>query len=110
MEIILTKIMAFMNALLPPAVGSAVSIYIGREKALLMSKLELFIVFVLGICIAHYMGGATARYFDIDIEKNSLIVDAIKLTIGIYGMAIFTEFMAHLKKIINHYVDKVTKQ
>lgn len=78
-------IKAWIGALFPAAVGSALSIYLGKEKSLMMSRIELFGVFFFGVIIAHYMGGAAIEYSH--IPPQSMSADAIKFTTGLIGMA-----------------------
>ena len=90
----LLAIKAWIGATIPAAIGSALSIYVSKEKTATMTKLELFCVFMFGIALAHYLGGAAIEYSRID--AHGLIADAIKLTVGLLGMATLTNVMIQL--------------
>jgi len=94
MEALLAKLSGWIGATLPAAIGSALSLYVSKEKTALMTRFELFIVFLFGIALAHYLGGAAIEYSN--IKPNSIIADAIKLTVGLMGMATLTNIMAQL--------------
>ena len=51
-------------------------------------------MFCFGIALAHYLGGAAIEYSKID--AHSITSDAIKLTIGLLGMATITNIFAQL--------------
>lgn len=90
----LVAIKTWLSGLFPAAIGSALSLYIGKDKNSNMGKVELFAVFLFGIFIAHYLGGAGIEYSKID--HHSLTADAIKLTTGLIGMAVLTNLMVQI--------------
>jgi NO-binding membrane sensor protein with MHYT domain len=93
MEAILA-LKAWLSTTIPGAIGSALSLYVNKEKTQQMSKLELVCVFIFGIALAHYLGGAAIEYSKLD--ASGLIADAIKLTVGLLGMATLTNVMSQL--------------
>lgn len=90
----LIALKAWIGASIPAAIGSALSIYVSKEKTSSMTKFELLCVFMFGIALAHYLGGAAIEYSKID--AHGLIADAIKLTVGLLGMATLTNIMIQL--------------
>jgi hypothetical protein len=93
MEAFLTKLGAWFWSFIPAALGSALSLYFGKEKTLLMSRVELSMVFIFGISIAHYLGGSVIEYSGIHI---SIIADAIKFTTGLIGMATLSHVLVQI--------------
>ena len=85
---------AWIGATIPAAIGSALSLYVSKDKTQTMSRVELVSVFMFGIALAHYLGGAAIEYSKLD--PHGLIADAIKLTVGLLGMATLTNVMAQL--------------
>ena len=79
---------------IPAAIGSALSLYVSREKTATMRNVELFFVFFAGILLAHYVGGAAIEYSN--ISQSSMIADTIKLTIGLIGMAFITNLVIQI--------------
>lgn len=94
MESFLAKAAAWFWTVIPAAIGSALSLYLGKEKTALMSRIELVLVFIFGISIAHYLGGAAIEYSS--INKVSIIADAIKFTVGLIGMATLTNVLTQI--------------
>ena len=94
MEAIMAKITALLSGIIPAAIGSALSLYVGKDKNKAMGRVELFIVFLFGIFLAHYIGGFAIEYSDID--HASISADAIKLTTGLIGMAVVTNLMVQI--------------
>lgn len=90
----LIALKGWIGASIPAAIGSLLSLYVGREKTANMKRWELFLVFCFGIALAHYLGGAAIEYSV--INPHSLTADAIKLTIGLLGMATITNIFAQL--------------
>lgn len=90
----LIALKAWLGATIPAAIGSALSLYVSKEKTASMSKLELMCVFMFGIALAHYLGGAAIEYSQ--LNEHGLIADAIKLTVGVLGMATLTNIMTQL--------------
>lgn len=90
----LIAVKAWLGGIVPAAIGSALSLYIGKDKNSAMGRYELFAVFLFGIMIAHYLGGAAIEYSRID--HISLTADAIKLTTGLIGMAVLTNLMVQI--------------
>lgn len=93
MEGIIAKAGAWLFTVIPAAIGSALSLYLGKEKTALMTRMELLLVFAFGISIAHYLGGAVIEYSNV---KISIIADAIKFTVGLVGMATLTNVMTQI--------------
>lgn len=94
MEGFFVKVGGWIWSFVPAAIGSALSLYMGKEKTALMTKIELVLVFLFGISIAHYLGGAAIEHFA--INKLSIISDAIKFTIGLIGMATLTNVLVQI--------------
>lgn len=90
----LLAIKGWIGAAIPAAIGSLLSLYVSKDKTANMKRSELFFVFISGIALAHYLGGAAIEYSHID--PHGLISDAIKLTIGLLGMATITNIFAQL--------------
>lgn len=99
---------AWLGATIPAAIGSLLALYVGREKTSAMKRSELFFVFISGIALAHYLGGAAIEYSKID--PHSLIADSIKLTIGLLGMATITNVSAQIPLAIEGLRKKWTGQ
>jgi hypothetical protein len=98
MEALITKFMAWLGALLPAAIGSALSVYLDREKTRDMSKWEILAVFLFGISLAHYMGGAAIEYWH--LNPMTYVADAIKLTIGFIGMATLSQTLIQMPELV----------
>ena len=94
----LVVIKGWIAAHVPAAIGSGISLYVSREKTSAMTKIEMFGVFFAGIAIAHYIGGGTIEYFDINTE--SLTADAIKMTVGLVGMGLATNLVIQIPQIL----------
>jgi len=90
----LIALKGWIGATIPAAIGSLLSLYVSKEKTAAMKRWELFFVFISGIALAHYLGGAAIEYSKID--PHGLIADAIKLTIGLLGMATITNIMTQI--------------
>lgn len=84
----IVAIKTWASSSIPAAIGSLLALYVGREKNAKMTRIELFAVFIFGVALAHYLGGAAIEYTKID--HISLTADAIKLTVGLLGMAVLT--------------------
>lgn len=94
---IFAKLSAWFWSFMPAAIGSALSLYFGKDKTLLMSRVELSLVFLFGISIAHYLGGAAVVYFEVNI---SIIADAIKFTTGLIGMATLSHVLVQVPIVV----------
>lgn len=90
----LLALKSWMISTLPAAIGSAISLYIGKDKTSKMRKAEVLCVFVFGVALAHYFGGATIEYNNID--PNTLTADSIKVSIAVVGMGVLTNIMIQL--------------
>lgn len=90
----LLAIKGWLGAAIPAAIGSLLSMYVSKEKTAAMKRWELFFVFCMGIALAHYLGGAAIEYSKID--PHGIMSDAVKLTIGLLGMATITNIFAQL--------------
>jgi len=97
MEGILAKFSAWFWSIIPAAIGSALSLYFGKDKTLLMSRIELSMVFIFGISIAHYLGGAAVAYWAV---QTSIIADAIKFTTGLIGMAALSHVLIQVPLVV----------
>lgn len=104
----LIAIKGWLGATIPAAIGSLLSLYVSKEKTAAMKRSELFLVFCFGIALAHYIGGAAIEYSKID--AHGIIADAIKLTVGLLGMATLTNVMAQLPLAIEGLRKKWTGQ
>ena len=104
----LMAIKGWIGASIPAAIGSLLSLYVSKDKTAAMKRGELFFVFLSGIALAHYLGGAAIEYSKID--PHGIISDAIKLTIGLLGMATITNVMTQLPLAIEGLRKKWTGQ
>ena len=104
----LVAIKGWIGASIPAAIGSLLSLYVSKEKTAAMKRWELFFVFLSGIALAHYLGGAAIAYSK--INEHGIIADAIKLTIGLLGMATITNIFAQLPLAIEGLRKKWTGQ
>jgi len=95
----LIVIKGWIVAHVPAAIGSALSLYVSREKTANMRKIEIFGVFFAGIAIAHYIGGGAIEYSD--ISADSLIADSIKMTVGLIGMALVTNIVIQVPLVLS---------
>ncbi len=93
----LAKFGAWFWTLLPAAIGSALSLFLGKEKTESMKKTELVLTFLFGIAIAHWLGGAAIELSN--LQKVTIIADAIKFTAGLIGMATLTNLLSQIPKI-----------
>lgn len=93
-DVLIAKISSLASA----AIGSALSIYLQREKAEKMGKVEIALVFIFGVSIAHYLGGAAIEYWT--VNPLSLVADAIKFTIGLFGMGMLSQAMIQIPDIV----------
>ena len=89
MESFLIKAWLWLIALIPAAIGSALSIFLGKDKMQMLTPFEVFCTFVFGVSLAHLLGGAAIEYAHID--PLSFIASAIQVTIGFMGMAVLAE-------------------
>lgn len=94
MEALLAKLSSLAGGIIPAAIGSALSLYVGKEKNKALGRCELFLVFLFGIFLAHYLGGFAIEYSN--IKHDSISADAIKLTTGLIGMAVVTNLMVQI--------------
>lgn len=99
MEGFFAKLGVWFWTVIPAAFGSALSLYLGKEKTALMSRVELLLVFIFGISIAHYLGGAAIEYSE--ISKTSIVADAIKFTIGLIGMATLANVLTQIPMTVS---------
>ena len=88
MESIFIKIGAWVMSLVPAALGSALSIFLGKETKE-FSKFAIFFTFIFGISLAHLLGGAAIEYWQ--INPLSFIASSIQVSIGFMGMAVLAE-------------------
>lgn len=104
----LIALKAWLSATIPAAIGSALSLYVSKDKTSAMGKIEIFCVFLFGVALAHYLGGAAIEYSKLD--AHGLIADAIKLTVGLLGMATLTNVMIQLPLAVEGLRKKWTGQ
>lgn len=97
MEAFFAKVSAWFWTIVPAAIGSALSLYLGKDKTSLMSRVELLIVFIFGISIAHYLGGAAIEYSAITV---SILQDAVKFTVGLVGMATLSHILVQIPLVV----------
>lgn len=90
----LIALKSWIVSTIPAAIGSAISLYIGKDKTSKMRKAEIICVFFFGVALAHYFGGATIEYNDID--PQTLTADSIKVAIAVVGMGVLTNVMIQL--------------
>lgn len=89
MESVCVKLWVWLLSLIPAAIGSALSIFLGKEKMQGFSRFEIFCTFVFGVCLAHLLGGAAIEHWR--INPLSFIASSIQVGIGFMGMAILAE-------------------
>lgn len=99
---ILVKITAFLALLLPAIIGSAISLRLSTEQSSFSNRLFSFTV---GVALAHFVGGAIVDSFNID--RLTLVDDAIVLSAGIFGMAAATEITKQLPEIIKGISERI---
>lgn len=97
MESIFAKVWLWLVSLIPAAIGSGLSIFLGKETKAL-SPLVIFCTFVFGISLAHLLGGAAIEHWDID--PLSYIASSIRVSIGFMGMAVLAETKIQLPLLI----------
>lgn len=90
----LLAIKGWLISTIPAVIGSLLSLYVSKEKTASMKTWEVYFVFVTGISLAHYLGGAAIEYSHID--PHSFVADAIKLTVATLGMGTITNIFAQL--------------
>jgi hypothetical protein len=81
--------------------GSALALYFSRSKVAEMKKWEIFFVFIAGILIGHWIGGAIASHFS--IAPSDIISDGVKLAMALTGMG----FLAKLHEKAPELLEKV---
>jgi uncharacterized protein YacL len=101
MEALLTKIGAIFAALLPAALGSAVSAFQDKEKTLAMTRFEAFCTFAFGIIVGYAVGHAIIEFFNtpkVVINPDGFIAFSIQFTLGVCGMSALNETKAQIPK------------
>lgn len=89
MESLLVKVGGWLWALFPAALGSSLSIFLGKDKMQEFSKMAIFCTFFFGVSLAHLLGGAAIEYWG--IKPISFIASSIQVSIGFMGMAVLAE-------------------
>lgn len=89
MESILAKTCGWLWALFPAAVGSSLSIFLGKDKMQGFNKFEICCTFFFGVSLAHLIGGAAIEYWH--INPLGFIASSIQVSIGFMGMAVLAE-------------------
>ena len=89
MESVCVKVWVWVVSLIPAALGSALSIFLGKEKMGGLTKLEIFCTFIFGVSLAHLLGGAAIEYWR--INPLSFIASSIQVSVGFMGMAVLAE-------------------
>ena len=98
MESIMAKVWIWIISLVPAAIGSGLSLFLGKDT----KQLSYFVIlstFLFGIGLAHLLGGAAIEYWHID--PLSYIASSIQVSIGFMGMAILAELKLQLPVMIS---------
>lgn len=86
------------------AFGSALALFFSREKVSKMQRWEIIFIFIAGLLISHWGGGAIVEYFKIPIA--SISADGVKMTIGMIGMGIFAKLHETAPAIFSKWTSK----
>ena len=92
----LPKIGAWLSSLAPAVIGSLISLRFSPDNSTPFQRLTTFLI---GVSLSYFIGGAILEHFGIDYK--SFTADAIKLTIGLFGMAITTQLMIQIPEILS---------
>lgn len=95
-SIALAGILKWIAGIVPSAIGSALSLKFSGCRG---SILEILIMFVAGLCLSYYLGGATIEYFN--IQHPSFVADAVKLTWGLFGMGVVNQLYIQIPEIFS---------
>jgi hypothetical protein len=95
MEAIIAKISHWAGALAWAAFGSAFSIFIDREKMLILTKLTIVSTFIFGMVIGYVFGNAVIEWFH--LSPTSFAAFATQFILGWMGIASLVEIKAQLK-------------
>lgn len=95
MEYIFSKI----GALFAGAFGSLMALYFNRAQVKDMGNIERVFIFLCGVGIAHFLGGAAIEWWKID--PLSFIADALKFTIGLFGMSGLAQAFIQVPKAVD---------
>lgn len=98
------KIGMWLGTLLPAILGAAISLKIANDKD--SSLFTRVLTFLAGVVMAYYAGGATLDIFDVD--KVTMIDEAIMLAWGIFGMATATQIWVQLPDLIRGVREALT--
>ena len=97
MEAVVAKVGAWIGAIFPAALGSALAIFMNKTAEL--SRGEKVCSFLFGANIAHILGGAAIEFWV--LEPMSFIASAIQFTVGLMGMAVLAQVMLLIPKIVD---------
>ena len=86
---------ALLWSLVPAAFGSLISLKFAPDDS---SPMQRMVTFLIGVGLAYFIGGAVIEYFGISLQ--SFTADAIKLTIGLFGMSTATQIMTQLPEFL----------
>lgn len=98
---IFAKILTWLCALLPAALGSALSAFQDKEKTLAMSRFEALCTFVFGVIIGYAGGHGIFEYFNnpaVVIQPDGFIAFCIQFTLGVVGMSGLNEAKLQVPK------------
>lgn len=96
---------AKMSGFIAGAIGSVYAMYLNRANVERMSNLEKAFVFIIGVAIAHYVGGALVEY--LSIKQDGIYADGVKFTVGLFGMRIIAEVNKQIVEWIIAFRKKV---
>lgn len=94
-DVVVAKGLAFLYGLCPAILGAVISFISTTQEE---SKSKMFLTFMLGVSVAHYLGNATIEYFKVD--PASYTASSIILTFGLFGLATIREIFNQLPDII----------
>jgi hypothetical protein len=95
MEAVIAKISHWIAAIGWAAFGSAFSIFIDREKMMILSKLTILSTFIFGMIIGYVFGNAVIEYFK--LAHDSFAAFASQFILGWMGIAALVEIKSQLK-------------
>lgn len=94
-DVVVAKGLAFLYGLCPAILGAVISFISTKQEE---SKWRIFLVFILGVGVAHFFGNATIEYFKVD--PASYTASSIILTFGLFGLATIREIFNQIPDII----------
>jgi hypothetical protein len=88
------KVWAGFTAILPAAIGSALSIKFNRHTSGILSAFEKIGIFISGLVVGYTLGSGLSEWWTLD--QAGWASFSIKMLIGLFGMGILAELFVQI--------------